>query len=222
MAADAPVPLATSADMQAGQFADLVRDYSSTDLDQMMIEATRVCEGIAGRRLAPFTGVPETHRATGIDPDEYTDATSLPMDILGSLGRSYANALGAGDQVRHVWLNEFAPRYPDMWAYTSLQVTILRSYGGSQTVNTASIIGAENDSGHVWFTLGTFLPLGSLIRATYGGGYTTVPADLARACKLQAAVLALGEIDPAGTQFGHDPGALRTQAEEILCRYQPA
>jgi hypothetical protein len=207
--------------MQSGQFADLVRDYSAADLDQLMIDATRVCEGIAGRRLAPFTGVPETHRATGIDPDEYTDATSLPMDILGSLGRSYANALGAGDQVRHCWLNEFAPRYPEMWTYSNIQVTILRSYGGSQVVNTASIIGAEPDSGHIWFTLGTFLPLGSLIRATYNGGYTTVPADLGRACKLQAAVLVLGEIDPAGTQFGHDPGALGKQAENILCRYQP-
>jgi hypothetical protein len=63
MAADSPVPLASSADMQGGQFADLVRDYSAGDFDQLMIEATRVCEGIAGRRLAPFTGVPETHRA---------------------------------------------------------------------------------------------------------------------------------------------------------------
>lgn len=221
MAADSPVPLATSADMQAGQFADLVRDYSTPDLDQLMIESTRVCEGIAGRRLAPFTAVPESHRATGIDPDEYTDATSLPMDIVGSLGRSYANALGAGDQVRHCWLNEHAPRYPEMWTYANLQVTILRSYGGSQVVNTANILGAEPDSGHIWFTLGTFLPLGSLIRVVYDGGYTTTPADLGRACKLQAAVLALGEIDPGGTQFGHDPGELGKQAESILCRYQP-
>jgi hypothetical protein len=221
MAADSPVPLASSADMQGGQFADLVRDYSAGDFDQLMIEATRVCEGIAGRRLAPFTGVPETHRATGIDPDEYTDAGSVPLDLQGTLGRSYSDALGAGDQVRHVWLNEFAPRYPEMWTYANVQVTILRSYGGTSTMSPASIIGAEPDSGHIWFTLGTFLPLGSLIRVTYDGGYSTVPADLARACKLQAAVLALGEIDPAGTQFGHDPGALGKQAETILCRYQP-
>ena len=222
MAADAPVPPASAADMQEGQFADLVRDYSANALDQLMIDATRVCEGIAGRRLAPFTGVPETHRATGIDPDEYTDSTNLPMDILGSLGRSYANALGAGDQVRHVWLNEFAPRYPEMWTYSNLQVTILRSYGGTQVVNTASLIGAENDSGHIWFTLGTFLPLGSLIRIQYDGGYSTVPADLSRASKLKAAVLVLGEIDPGGNHFGHDPGALDEQADKILCRYQPS
>lgn len=221
MAADSPTPLATSADMQAGQFADLVRDYDIAALDQIMIEATRQCEGIAGgRRLAPFTAVPESHRAEGIDPDEYTDAAALPADIQGALGRSYANALGAGDQVRHVWLNEFAPRYPEMWTYSNLQVTILRSYGGSQSVAAASIVGAENDSGHIWFTLGTFLPIGSLIRVMYGGGYTTVPADLGRACKLVAAVNVLAEIDPAGTQYGHDPGALQTQAERILCNYE--
>lgn len=222
MAADSPVPLATSADMQGGQFADLVRDYSAADLDQLMIESTRVCEGIAGRRLAPFTGVPETHRATGIDPDEYTDAASAPLDLQGTLGRSYSDALGAGDQVRHCWLNEFAPRYPEMWTYANVQVSILRSYGGTSTVASGGIIGAENDSGHIWFTLGTFLPVGSLIRVQYDGGYTTVPADLNRASKLKAAVLVLGEIDPGGNQFGHDPGALDAQADKILCRYQPS
>jgi hypothetical protein len=107
-----------------------------------------------------------------------------------------------------------------MWTYANLTVSILRSYGGSQVVAAASLIGAEADSGHIWFTLGTFLPLGSLIRVTYDGGYTTVPADLGRACKLLAASLVLGEIDPAGTQFSHDPGALSAQAEKILCNYQ--
>ncbi|MFE9127098.1 hypothetical protein ACFYOF_17035 [Streptomyces sp. NPDC007148] len=222
MAADCPIPLATSADMQEGQFADLVRDYSASDIDQLMVESTRLCEGIAGRRLAPFTGLPETHRATGIDPDEYSDASNMPMDLQGTLGRSYADALGASDQVRHCWLNEYAGRYPDMWTYANLQVTILRSYGGTSTVASTTLLGAEPDSGHVWFQLGTFLPVGSLIRVTYDGGYTTVPADLARACKLKAAVLVLGEIDPGGTQFGHDPAALDKQAEAILCRYQPS
>ncbi|MGW2861951.1 hypothetical protein [Streptomyces sp. NPDC001205] len=222
MAADSPVPLATATDLKIGQFADLVRDYSPTALDELMIEATRQCEGIAGgRRLAPFTGLTESHRAQGIDPDEYADAGTMPMDIHGTLGTSYATALGTGDQVRHVWVNEYAPRYQEMWTYTNLQVTILRSYGGSQTVAATSLIGAETDSGHIWFSLGTFLPVGSLVRVTYDGGYTTVPADLARACKLLAASLALGEIDPAGTQFGHDRGVLTAQAEAILCKYQP-
>ncbi|KIF00858.1 hypothetical protein PL81_38750 [Streptomyces sp. RSD-27] len=220
MPADLPVPLATASDMAAGQFADLVRDYSADVLAQLMIEATRQCEGIAGRRLAPFTGVPESHRATGIDPDELTDAGSMPLDLQGTVGRSYATSLGAGDQVRHVWLSEYAPRYPEMWTYSNVRVTLLRSYGGSQTVAPAMLIGAEPDSGHVWFSLGTFLPVGSLIRILYDGGYTTVPADLGRACKLLAASLALGEIDPAGTQFGHDRGVLSAQAEAILCSYR--
>ncbi|MCY0917055.1 hypothetical protein OS965_02540 [Streptomyces sp. H27-G5] len=220
MAADSPVPLASASDMAGGQFADLVRDYSADTLAQLMIEATRQCEGIAGRRLAPFTAVPESHRATGIDPDELSGSGSMPMDLQGTIGRSYSNALGGGDQVRHVWLNEYAARYPEMWTYSNLQVTLLRSYGGSQTAAAASLIGAENDSGHVWFSLGTFLPVGSMIRLVYDGGYSTVPADLGRACKLLAASLALGEIDPTGTQFGHDRGVLAAQAEAILCNYQ--
>ncbi|MFK0182077.1 hypothetical protein ACIQVR_39705 [Streptomyces xanthochromogenes] len=221
MAADSPAPLATAADLKAGQFADLVRDYSPTALDELMIEATRQCEGIAGRRLAPFAAVQESHRAQGIDPDEYSDAGSMPMDIQGTLGTSYANALGAGDQVRHVWLNEYAPRYPELWTYANISVMILRSYGGSQDVTISSLLGPEADSGHVWFSLGTFLPVGSWIRVTYSGGYSTVPADLGRACKLIAASDVLGEIDPAGTQFGHDRGVLSAQAEAILCKYQP-
>lgn len=222
MATDSPVPLASSADMQTGQFADLVRDLSSDALDQLMIDSTRVCEGIAGRRLAPFAAVPETHRATGIDPDEDTDSSGIPVSMQATLATSYSNALaGSGNMVRHLWLNEHAPRYPEMWTYSDLSVQVFLSIGGSQTYPGVQIIGAEPDSGHIWFFLGSFIPAGSLIRVTYSGGYTTVPADLARACKLQAAVLVLGEIDPTGTQFGRDPNTLSAQAEKILCRYQP-
>lgn len=220
MAADSPTPLASSADMQSGQFADLVRDYSTSALDDLMIEATRECESIAGHRLAPFTGITESHRAEGIDPDEYTDAANLPMDLQGTLGRSYAYALGASTLVRHVWLNEYASRYPEYWTYSSLSIQIVRSYGGSQPVSSAQILATEPDRGHVWFQIGLFLPIGSDIIVTYGGGYTVaVPADLVRACKLIAAVNVLAEIDPAGTQFSHDPGALQARAEAILTKY---
>jgi hypothetical protein len=205
--------------MQSGQFADLVKDYSATDLDQIMVEATRECESIAGHRLAPFTGVTESHRAEGIDPDEYTDAANLPMDLQGTLGRSYAYALGASTLVRHVWLNEYAARYPEYWAYSSMSIQIVRSYGGSQPVSQAQILASEPDRGHVWFQLGLFLPIGSDVIVTYSGGYQTYPADLVRACKLVAAVNVLAEIDPAGSQFGHDPGALHARAEAILGKY---
>jgi hypothetical protein len=223
VAKDSPVPLATAADMLTGQFADLVRDYDADALTQVMIDATRVCEGIAGRRLAPFTAIPESHRATGIDPDEASDPSGIPVSMQATLSTSYANALaGSGDMVRHIWLNEHAPRYPEMWTYSDLAIEVFLSIGGSQSFPGVQIIGAEPDSGHIWFYLGSYIPAGSLIRVTYSGGYTTVPADLARACKLQAAVLVLGEIDPAGDQYGHDPNSLAAQAEKILTRYQPS
>lgn len=219
MAADSPVPLASSADMQSGQFADLVRDYNAPDLDQIMIEATREAEGICGRRLAPFTQLPESHRATGIDPDEYADSANLPMDIQGTLGRSYAMALGASSLVRHCWLNEYAPRHAEMWQYSNLNISVVRSYGGTQQVSAAQLLSTDSDTGHVFFQLGLFVPIGTNIRISYDGGYQTIPADLVRAGKLLAAVIVLAEIDPAGTQFGHDPGALRAQAEKILGNY---
>lgn len=222
MAADSPIPLATSADMLSGQFADLCRDYDLSNLDQTMIDATRICEGNAGRRLAPFTGVPESHRATGVDPDEASDSNGIPVSMQTTLSTSYANALGgSGNMVRHVWLNECAPRYPEMWTYSDLSVQVFLSIGGSQTYPGVQIIGAEPDSGHIWFHLGSFVPAGSLIRVIYGGGYTTVPADLARACKLTAATLILAEIDPEGTNYSHNPGALTAMAEKICSRYQP-
>ena len=219
MAADSPVPLATSADMQAGQFADLVKDYSAESLDQLMVEATREAEGICGRRLAPFTQLPESHRATGIDPDEYADSANLPMDLQGTLGRSYAMALGASSLVRHCWLNEYAPRHADLWQYANLNISIVRSYGGTQTVTAAQLLSTDNDTGHVFFQLGLFLPVGTNIRISYDGGYQTIPADLGRACKYLAACTALSEIDPAGAQFSHDPGELEARAERILAAY---
>ena len=68
MAADTPTPLATSAQMKEGAFADLVRSFDDPALDQLMVEATRACETECSRRLAPFT-MTESHRAEGIDPE---------------------------------------------------------------------------------------------------------------------------------------------------------
>ena len=171
--------------------------------------------------LAPFT-ITESTRAEGIDPDEYADSANLPMDLQGTLGRSYAYALGASTLVRHCWLNEYACRYQDLWSYSvSPSITIVRSYGGSQVLAASQVIGPEVDSGHVWFQLGTFLPVGSLIRVTYSGGYTVaVPADLVRACKYMAAWMAVKELNPGTTD--RDPEALHTDALMILSNYERA
>jgi hypothetical protein len=213
--ADSPTPLCTPAQLGSGALADLVRGYSDQGETDLLLEATRRCEDFTGRRLAPFTGVTETHRAEGMDPDEYTDSANLPMDLQGTLGRSYAYALGASTLVRHCWLNEYAPRYQEMWAYQNVQITIIRSYGGSEVLSPAQFVGAETDSGHVWFQLGLFIPIGSLIRVTYGGGYVvSTPASLVRACKYMAAEIALRELNPADTD--HNPDLIHQSAMDWL------
>lgn len=221
MPTDAPTPLATEDQFRRGAFADLATNLQSAALADILIEATRACESAcSGRRLVPFT-ITETHRADGVDPDEYGDnSTSMPMDLPGTLGRSYANALGAGSLVRHVWLNQFARQYPDLWTYQVNSLTILRSIGGTQDVTISSLIGPEPDSGHLWFPIGTFLPIGSLIRVNYSGGYSTIPADLVRAGKSMAASIIIKELDPNLSSV-HDPDLLRKEAESFLAPYMP-
>lgn len=220
-AQDTGVPLVTSAVFQAGAFADLARSYDQPTLDRIMVQATRACETETGRRLAPFTNVTESHRAYGIDPDEYVGG-DLPLDLVGTVGRSYANALSSTALVRRFWLREFAPQFPDMWTYTSLTVQILRSYGGGETLTATRFEGPEPDSGHTWFNLGTFLPVGSMIRATYSGGYTTCPGDLERACMLMAASIIVKELDPAGELRGHNAAGLEADAVSWLNGYMRA
>lgn len=219
MADDTVTPLVSVAGFQGSAFNDLATNLQAGELAQVLTEATRACESVVGRRLAPFT-ITETHRAEGVDPDEYGDnSTSLPLDLPGTVGRSYASALGAGSLVRHVWLNNYAGRYPEFWTpYVVNSLTIVRSYGGSQSVVPTNMQGPEPDSGHLWFQIGTFLPIGSLIRVNYSGGYSTVPADLVRACKAMAASIIIKELDPnLGTQ--HDPDLLRDEAIEFLSAY---
>src|SRR5262245_39615435 len=124
MAADNPVTLATEAQFTTGAFADLAAGYTASTgapLSEVLTEATRICESEAQRRFAPFT-VTETHRASMIDPDEYSDTAGLPMDIQSTLGASYAMALGANTLVRHSEVDEYAPRYQDMWSYSNVSV----------------------------------------------------------------------------------------------------
>lgn len=209
--ADSVVPLCSPSQFKEGAFSDLVRDYTTQALADLLAEGTRLCEDATERRLAPFT-ITELTRADGIDPDEYTDSANLPMDIRSTLGVSYAQALGASSLVRHCWVSEFAPRYQDMWTYSNVSVSIIRSYGGSQDVSPSQILsGPEPDSGHLWFQLGMFLPVGSRVQVTYSGGYTVAtPASLVRANKFMSAYLAVRELNPDDVQ--HDPAQLHADA----------
>ena len=216
--ADSPALLCTAEQFTESSFGDLVAKFSPQALADLLAESTRMCESETGRRLVPFTSVPETHRAEGMDPDEYTDSANIPMDIQGTLSRSYAQALGVTTLVRHCWLNEFAVRYPEMWTYDSISIQVVRSYGGNENLTTAQYQGAEPDSGHVWFNLGQFIPIGSLLRVTISGGYTVaIPADLVRAGKFMGAYLAVRELNPDASD--HDPDQLHTDALMALANY---
>lgn len=219
MPTDSVTPLVTSAEFLTTAFGDLAGNLQTGELDRVMIEATRSCEALTGKRLAPFTTT-ETYRAEGVDPDEYGGGiTSVPLDLPGTLGRSYALSLGAGDLVRHMWLNSYAVCYPELWTpYTINSMTLVRSYGGSQNIVISTMVGPEPDSGHVWFQLGTYLPVATLIRVNYTGGYTTVPGDLARACKAMAASILIKELDPQ-LGYQHNPDLLREEAVEFLVPY---
>ena len=217
--ADIVAPLATAAQFTQGPFGDLASQLPADTLNDYLIEATRMCEAEVSRRLAPFTGLTETHRATVIDPDEYSDTANLPMDIQSTLGMSYAGALGASSLVRHVWLDNYAPHFQDLWTYTDVTVTIIRSYGGTQILQPTQVLnGPEPDTGHLWFQLGLFLPVGSRVKVTYGGGYTVaVPADLVRANKYMCASIIVRELQPGSTD--HDPDLLHTDASMLLLNY---
>jgi hypothetical protein len=211
---DQPQVLCDWEQFTQGAFSDLARDYRDPGAQtELLQESTRLVEGACGRRLVPFTGHVEAQRATGVDPDEYPGG-SRPMDQSSALGMSYAGALGADDGVRHAWLEEWAPRYPEMWEYTGVEVSTTTTFGGTTST---TIIGPEPDSGHVWFSLGMWVPVGSLVRFRYGGGYATTPADLQRASKFMTAWLILRELQPS--KQTRDPDAVYEDAIKACSAY---
>lgn len=217
MGTDNPTPLCSSATMQSGAFADLVRDFSSQTIDHIMMRATRLCESATDRRLAPFTGITETQRAQMLDVDDITEIPG-PMEPSAQLGFSRAQSMGTSQLVRHFWLREYPPRFPEMWSGSITSINLLRSYSGTQAVvpNTTQY---EPDTGHCRFQLGTYVPTGTTIVVVYSGGYSTVPLDLEQACEFMAASIVLKQLDPAQAMHGHDPDALRMDAVEILTAY---
>lgn len=215
--ADPGTPLCTYAQFTSGPFADLVSGYDEPTVTSILLEATRIAEDETDRRLAPFT-ITENIRAEGVDPDEYPGGANLPMSIQSTLGASYASSVGATDLVRQCWVAQYAPKYQDMWAYSNVSVTIIRSYGGSQQIPAAQILsGPEPDSGHLWFQLGTYLPINSRIRVTYSGGYTVaIPASLVRAAKYLTAEIVIRELNPV---TDHNPDQLHLDALAILANW---
>lgn len=214
---DTVVPLCSAAQMTEGAYADLVSGFSAAALADILAEATRQCEDQTGRRLAPFT-VTETTRAEGIDPVRYSGVANIPMSIQGTVGMSEAAALDISGLVQDLWLSEYPPRYQDMWAYSGVAVTVVRAFGGTQALGSGQILQGPDNTGHLWFTLGTFVPVGSLLATTYSGGYTiATPASLLRASKFMAASIAIDELNPEDSE--HDPDRLYDLALKWLLPY---
>lgn len=193
-----PVSLATVADFQR-RFPEIVVDLEPALLADLLVEATAHIEDITSRRLAPFTGHIYQDRLFGIDPMEYGNNADMPLDIYGSLGLSQAIALGASTLVRHFWLDQSAPAYPELWTYNIQSMKIYRTYGDFQPIDflNGGVHGPDVTDGHVWLRLGTFAPEGSRIEVIYDGGYTKgIPPSLRRACLFQAAKFVMLEYEP--------------------------
>ena len=212
-----PVSLASVSDLQK-RYPELVVDLEPTILADLLVEATSHLEDRTGRRMAPCTGHIYQDRLFGIDPAEYGNNADMPMDIYGSLGLSQATALGASTLVRHFWLDQFAPVYPELWTYTIKSMTIFRTYGDFQPIDFANggVRGPDVTDGHVWIRLGTFAPEGSRIQVVYDGGYTNgIPASLRRACLFQTAKFIILEFEPQ-TRKEMDLANIDTQIDLLI------
>lgn len=189
------VPLATAADMLDGPFQNLIGDWTSTQQNNLMMRASRAVEARCKRRLSPFT-ITETQRAQGVDPDEYS-GMAMPGDLMTTLANSQAQSFDqTSNLVRHFFLRESPPIWHDLWTYSIGEIFVTLTYGESSVIPAQQIQGPDPDTGHVWFNMGVYLPIASMIKVTYSGGYTTTPDDLLQAVLFEAARQAITQAGP--------------------------
>ena len=211
-------PLATAAAFTSTAYSDMAAHLQAGDLDATMLKATRACETAARRRLAPFTGLVETQRLQDTDVEDAL-ATAIPMPMQAQMNTDYARSLGYNQLVRHFWMREYPPLYPDLWTGSVTAISVFWSYSATAYTVPVSSVQFEPDTGHGRFQLGTFIPPGSTGSITYDGGYSSVPEDLEQACIVMAASILLKSLDPAMNSTGHDPDQLRADAVALLDGY---
>lgn len=216
MAADDVTPLATVSDVDATPYSDLLTRLDATYQSALMVRATRQIESVCDRRLAPFTGLVESHRLVDSDVEDAVSA-ALPLPNQAQINVDYARALGYPLLVRHFWLEQYPAKYPDLWSGAVTACTIKWSYGEVLTVDLTTLQ-YENDTGHGRFLLGTFVPPGSVGVFTYSGGYATVPADLQEACIVQAALFAMHSLEPQARPE-INTGDLREHLDDLIAPY---
>lgn len=191
-------PLATVADLRK-RWKSLCQPKDDDTLYAALVDATREIEDRTSRRLAPFKGHLDELAMTGVNPNEYGGSDgNMPMSLQGSLGQSYANSLGVNGLIRRFWLNEYAPRYPEMWEYEITEMLVQTTYGSWQNIlSQGGLIDLEKTNGFAWLQIGFFAPEESRIRIVYNGGYVNdIPGSLQRACLLQAVQFLILESEP--------------------------
>jgi hypothetical protein len=141
--------LATVEQLQI-RYPEIVRDLDPQVLQETLEEATRHIETRIGRRVAPFIGHVYQDRLWGIDPSEFGADSNTPLSFAGSLGQSQAQAFGANNLVRHFWVDQFAPLYPELWTYNIQSMQIYRSFGDTQPIQFGGggILGPDSTDGH--------------------------------------------------------------------------
>jgi hypothetical protein len=211
-------PMATVADLRR-RWPALCNSKDDEVLYACLVDATREIEDRTSRRLAPFTDHLEELGLTGINPNEFGGGSAnVPMSLQGSLGQSYANSLGINGLVRRFWINEYAPRYPEMWEYQVTEMQILTTYGSWQNVTSGNgnLIALEKTNGFAWLQIGFFAPEESRVRVVYSGGYVyDIPGSLQRACLLQAVEFLIMESEPQ-QRLNHSIDELERQITKLV------
>lgn len=189
-------PMATPADLRDGPFKYVLTDASPSFVDATLTRASRNIEARCARKFVPFYGLVQTERAEGIALDSYGTYYG-PQSMMATLQLSRADAYGGlGNLVRDVWLDEHAPLSPDAWSYSDVSVEVTPQIGGPPMPVAGALEGPYPDTGHMRLPLGTYCPVGSIIRVTYSGGYTVIPDDLVQAAIMQTVKLLILTISP--------------------------
>ena len=170
-------------------------------IQENLEEATSNIEDRCSRRLVPFYGHIYDDRLSGIDPFSGGGFVSpgVLMDEINTLGMDRARSLNYGDsQTRHLWLDEYAPRYPELWTYNIHVFMVQNTYGSWIDIVPMGLVAPPNvTDGHCWLKIGTFAPEGSRVHVVYDGGYTEgIPPSLKRACRMQAALFIVLDNEP--------------------------
>jgi hypothetical protein len=211
-------PLIAVSDLTNKPFADAVKALSGAQQTELVTNASQAVEDFCRRRLAPFTGLVEHHRAEMVDVDSSLDYPPVLLDTSDQIGWLRAQSLNATSWVRAVQLDEYPPRWPDMWSGAISDITVVRDLAGSTDYPAAQLLEYEQDTGFVRFQLGAYIPPGSSIQVTYSGGYTTTPGTLKVATEFEAIEIGILSTLPELAEK-YDLAWIRAKKVELLTEY---